>query len=257
MFNLIGKKAIVTGGSSGIGKAISMALAKQGAEVYILDMDEKGAEATVNDIKKQNGISFFKKCNVSVLDEVTNVVKTIAESTGIIDILVNNAGIAHVGNIEKTTSNDFSKLTAVNVNGVFHLIQATIPYLKSKGGVIINMASIAATVGIKDRFAYSMTKGAVLAMTLSVAKDYLSYNIRCNCVSPGRVHTPFVDGFLKQNYPGEEKVMFEKLSKSQPIGRMGKPEEVANMVLYLCSDEASFVTGSDFSIDGGFTRLNN
>jgi NAD(P)-dependent dehydrogenase (short-subunit alcohol dehydrogenase family) len=129
--------------------------------------------------------------------------------------------------------------------------------MKQKGGVVVNMASAAATVGISDRFAYSMTKAAVVGMTLSVAKDYLSSNIRCNCISPGRVHTPFVDGFIARNYPGREKEMFEKLSGTQPIGRMGKPEEIAWLSLYLCSDEAAFVTGCDYPIDGGYIRLNS
>jgi len=124
------------------------------------------------------------------------------------------------------------------------------------GGVIINMSSVAAELGIPDRFAYSMSKGAVSSMTLSVAKDYLSENIRCNALAPGRVHTPFVDNYIKKNYPGQEKEMFEKLSKTQPIGRMGKPEEVANLAVFLCSDEAGFITGTDYPIDGGFLRLN-
>jgi NAD(P)-dependent dehydrogenase (short-subunit alcohol dehydrogenase family) len=129
--------------------------------------------------------------------------------------------------------------------------------MKEKGGAILNIASIASSVGIPDRFAYSMTKGAVVGMTLSTAKDYINNNIRCNCISPARVHTPFVDGFIAKNYPGKEKEMFEKLSKTQPIGRMAQPEEIANLVLYLCSDEASFITGCDYPIDGGFIKLNN
>jgi NAD(P)-dependent dehydrogenase (short-subunit alcohol dehydrogenase family) len=128
--------------------------------------------------------------------------------------------------------------------------------MKQKGGCIVNMASVAALVGLVDRFAYSATKGAVYAMTLSVAKDYLSHNIRCNSISPGRVHTPFVDGFIAKNYPGKEAEMFDKLSKTQPIGRMGKPEEIAQLALYLCSNEASFITGCDYPIDGGFVKLN-
>jgi NAD(P)-dependent dehydrogenase (short-subunit alcohol dehydrogenase family) len=129
--------------------------------------------------------------------------------------------------------------------------------MKDRGGVILNVASIAATVGIPDRFAYSMSKGAVYTMTLQVAKDYLKYNIRCNSISPARVHTPFVDGFLKKTYPGKEKEMFDKLSKTQPIGRMAKPEEIGSLAVYLCSDEAGFITGCDYLIDGGFVKLNN
>ena len=126
-----------------------------------------------------------------------------------------------------------------------------------KSGVIINMASVASSVGIADRFAYSMTKGAVLTMTYSVAKDYIANGIRCNCISPGRVHTPFVDNFLEKNYADNKEEMFEKLSKSQPIGRMGAPDEIASLVDYLCSDDAAFITGSNFPIDGGFVTLNN
>jgi NAD(P)-dependent dehydrogenase (short-subunit alcohol dehydrogenase family) len=174
-----------------------------------------------------------------------------------IDVLINNAGIAHIGTLESTSESDFERIFQVNVKGAYNMMKQVIGPMKEQGGgVILNMASIAASVGIPDRFAYSMSKGAVLTMTLSVARDYVRHNIRCNCVSPARVHTPFVDGFLKANYPGQEQVMFEKLSKTQPIGRMGKPQEVAALALYLCSDEASFITGSDYVIDGGFTKLN-
>ena len=127
--------------------------------------------------------------------------------------------------------------------------------MKARGGAILNMSSIAALVGLPDRFAYSMTKGAVTSMTISVAKDYINYNIRCNCISPARVHTPFVDGFIAKNYAGREEEMFKKLSASQPVGRMAKPEEIAALALYICSDEASFITGNDYPIDGGFVKL--
>ncbi|HEX9600932.1 MAG TPA: SDR family oxidoreductase, partial [Mariniflexile sp.] len=155
-----------------------------------------------------------------------------------------------------TPEADLDRVYSVNVKGVYNCIFATIPHMKKNGGVILNMASIASSVGLSDRFAYSMSKGAALTMTYSVAKDYLAYGIRCNCMSPARIHTPFVDGFLKNNYPGKEQEMFEKLSKTQPIGRMGLPQEVADLALYLCSDEASFITGTDFPIDGGFIKLN-
>jgi NAD(P)-dependent dehydrogenase (short-subunit alcohol dehydrogenase family) len=182
-------------------------------------------------------------------------VKSITDNASIA-ILINNAGIAHVGNIENTTEEDLDRLYKVNIKGVYNCTQAVINGMKSTGGVILNMASIASTVGIFDRFAYSMTKGAVLTMTYSVAKDYVKYGIRCNCISPARIHTPFVDGFIKKNYPDNEAEMFEKLSKTQPLGRMGEPEEVANLALYLCSDEASFITGSNYALDGGFVTLN-
>jgi 2-keto-3-deoxy-L-fuconate dehydrogenase len=175
---------------------------------------------------------------------------------GRVQILVNNAGISHVGNLEGTTEADFDKIFCVNVKGIYNCMQASVPHMKANGGgIILNMASIAGTAGVADRFAYSMSKGAVVAMTYSVAKDYLAHNIRCNCISPARVHTAFVDGFLRRNYPGKEREMFEKLEKAQPIGRMAKPEEVANLALFLCSDETSFITGSDYPIDGGFFNL--
>jgi NAD(P)-dependent dehydrogenase (short-subunit alcohol dehydrogenase family) len=257
MFDLKNKITIVTGGGSGIGKAIALLFAKQGAEVFILDFDEAGATTVVNQITQDGGKATAKKCDVSNQQQVNDVVKTITEKNKSIDILVNNAGVAHVGNAENTSEEDFIRLFNVNIKGVYNLLHAVIPFMKEKGGVILNMASVASTVGIPDRFAYSMTKGAVVGMTLSTAKDYLDYKIRCNCISPGRVHTPFVDGFIAKNYPGKEKEMFEKLSKTQPIGRMAQPEEIAHLTLYLCSDEASFITGCDYPIDGGFIKLNN
>lgn len=257
MFSLKNKTAIVTGGGSGIGRAICKVFAAQQATVFILDLDENGATETIHEIETAGGISFFKKCNVANQDEVKAVIHSISMNTTTIDIVVNNAGIAHVGNVENTSSVDFEKLFAVNVKGVYHIINAAIPFMKKNGGVILNMASVASSVGIPDRFAYSMTKGAVVGITLSVAKDFLAYKIRCNCISPARVHTPFVDGFISKNYPGKEEEMFEKLSKTQPIGRMGEPIEIAHLALYLCSDEASFITGCDYPIDGGFIKLNN
>jgi len=255
-FSLEHKTAIITGGGSGIGKAICQTFAEMGAIVHILDMDETLGATTATEITVKHCPAFFYKCDVSKYDEVEKVVKQIAIKSGI-DILINNAGIGFVGNIENTKEADLDRLYNVNVKGVYNCIKTVIPYFKEKNkGVIINMASIASTVGISDRFAYSMSKGAVLTMTYSIAKDYLDDNIRCNCISPARVHTAFVDGFIKKNYPGKEKEMFENLSKTQPIGRMGKPNEIANLALYLCSDEAAFVTGTDFPIDGGFIKLN-
>ncbi len=254
-FDLSGKTAIVTGGGSGIGRAISMTLAAQGATVHIFELNGAAATDVVQEITDQGGSAVGHACNVAVQQEVKNTIGTIVAS-GPVDILVNNAGIAHIGDVEHTSEADFDRIYQVNVKGVYNCIHCTLPHMKEKGGVILNMASVAATVGINDRFAYSASKGAVLTMTYSLAKDYLEYNIRCNSISPGRVHTPFVDGYLKANFPGEEEKMFKKLSKTQPIGRMAKPREIADLALYLCSDEASFVTGTDFPIDGGFIRLN-
>jgi 2-keto-3-deoxy-L-fuconate dehydrogenase len=256
MFSLANKTAIITGGGSGIGKAICLLFAQQGARVFILDIDEKGTRDTVEQITGAGGFAEFIFCPV---DQEESVQKAVQVITGkeVPDILVNNAGIAHIGNVENTSISDFEKLFSVNVKGVFHLVKACIPHMKANGGVILNMASIAALVGLSDRFAYSMTKGAVAAMTLSIAKDYIPYNIRCNSISPARVHTPFVDRFIAKNYPGLEEDMFKKLSSGQPIGRMADPEEIAGLALYLCSDEASFITGTDYPIDGGFVKLNS
>ncbi|SEM38828.1 NAD(P)-dependent dehydrogenase, short-chain alcohol dehydrogenase family [bacterium A37T11] len=254
MFQLTGKTAIVTGGGSGIGKAISLLFAKQGAHVHIVDLNKEGAQPVADEIIAAGGHAKVHGCDVSNQEQVLNVFNEI----GRVDILVNNAGIAHVGNVETTTTADFDRIYSVNVKGAYNALFASIPLMKKQGaGVIVNMASIGSSVGITDRFAYSMSKGAIVGITLSVARDYLHSNIRCNCISPARVHTPFVDGFISKNYPGKEDEMFEKLSKSQPIGRMAQPAEVASLALYLCSDEASFVTGNDYPLDGGFIKLNN
>ncbi|HCX23437.1 MAG: short-chain dehydrogenase [Flammeovirgaceae bacterium] len=254
-FDLTGKTAVITGGGSGIGRAIAIALAESGALSIILDLNLDGAQEVVEEIKTNKGLAEAYSCNVASFDDVQRVfVEALKDRQ--LDILVNNAGIAHVGNILNTSPDDFERIYNVNIKGVYNSLKAGVEAMKNAGGSIINLSSVAAHVGISDRFAYSTSKGAVHAMTLSVAKDCLSYGIRCNSISPGRVHTPFVDGFLAKNYPGNEKEMFETLSKTQPIGRMGKPDEMGSLVLYLCSEEASFITGSDFKIDGGFVTLN-
>jgi len=255
MLRLDNKTAIITGGGSGIGKAISILFAQQGATVCIIDVDDN-CSTVVEHIKDVDRKAFFYKCDISDQAAVKNIVEHIFQQHAAVDILINNAGIAHVGTAESTALTDFERLMNVNVKGTYNCLHEVIPFMKQQGGSIVNMASVAALVGLNDRFAYSATKGAVYAMTLSVAKDYLSYKIRCNSISPGRVHTPFVDGFIAKNYPGKETEMFDKLSKTQPIGRMGKPEEIAHLALYLCSDEASFITGCDYPIDGGFVKLN-
>jgi 2-keto-3-deoxy-L-fuconate dehydrogenase len=256
MFSLQNKISIITGGGSGIGRAMSVLFAKQGSTVYILDLDQAGATATIEEIGDA-GKTHFVRCNVADENDVKKAIEIVVQQHGSIDILINNAGIAHVGSVETTSPEDFDRLYSVNVKGVFHVTKHAIAHMKEKGGSILNLASVASTIGLPDRFAYSMTKGAVIGMTLSIAKDYLKQNIRCNCISPARVHTPFVDGFISKNYPGREEEMFRKLSATQPIGRMGRPDEIAYLALYLCSDEASFITGCDYPIDGGFTTLNN
>lgn len=244
-FDLSGKKAVVTGGSSGIGKSIAETLKKQGAEVFIVDLNENPSHEKV-------GIHTIL-ADITQADELKSSLEPLSNN---IDILINNAGIGFVGNIEQTKEKDFDRLYQVNVKGVFNCIKAILPGMKKNGGVIINIASIVSHIAVKERLAYTMTKGAVLAMTNAIAKDYISDGIRCNSVSPARVHTPFVDDYIEKNYPGKEKEMFDNLSQTQPIGRMAKPQEVADLVLYLCSDEATFITGTDFPIDGGFIKLN-
>jgi 2-keto-3-deoxy-L-fuconate dehydrogenase len=257
MFSLKDKVAIITGGASGIGLAISQTFAQAGALVHILELNADLARQVAEDINATGGRAHAHAVDVSNQTQVVEVINRIAAG-GAIRILVNNAGISHIGTVETTTEADFDRVFTVNVKGAYNCLYATIPHLKANGGgVVLNMASIAATVGIPDRFAYSMTKGAVVSMTLSVARDYLKHNIRCNCISPARVHTPFVDGFIARTYPGQEAEMFAKLAATQPIGRMAKPVEIAALALYLCSDEAGFNTGCDYPIDGGFVRLNN
>ncbi|THH34951.1 SDR family NAD(P)-dependent oxidoreductase [Neolewinella litorea] len=240
--SLSGKIAIVTGGNSGIGRSITEVLRERGARVHVLDLDAGGEDT--------------HRCDVTDQDAVKQTIDRIAREAGRLDILINNAGIGFIGTLEQTREVDMDRLFAVNVKGVYNCALAAIGYLKESRGVIINMASIASTIGIAERFAYSMSKGAVLTMTYSIAKDYLSFGVRCNSISPARVHTPFVDQYLASNYAGREAEMFERLSATQPIGRMGKPEEVAYLAAYLCSDEAAFITGTDFPIDGGYIKLN-
>ena len=253
MFSLKNKTAIVTGGGSGIGKAISVLFAAQGAHVHIFDLDEDGSETVVQEIINAGGKASAHKVNVTNQQEVS----TIFQKIGSVNILVNNAGVAHIGKADTTSEADFDRVISVNVKGVYNCILTVIPQMRQAGGgVILNMGSIAGLLGLPDRFVYSTAKGAVIAMTMSVARDYIHEKIRCNSISPARVHTPFVDGFLQKSYPGKEAEMFDKLSKSQPIGRMAKPDEVAYLALYLCSEEASFITGCDYPIDGGFIHLN-
>lgn len=256
MFSLNNKIAVVTGGAKGIGKSIASVFARQGAYVHIIDREEKEAGKTVLEITGDGGNAQFHQADVVNQENMTELFDQIYDENKQLNILINNAGISAIGKLENTTEDDFDRVYSVNVKGVYNCAFAAIDKMKhSGGGVIINMASIVSTIGIPDRFAYSTSKGAVLSMTYSIARDYLDDNIRCNAISPARVHTSFVDEYLKKHYPGKEKEMFEELSKTQPIGRMGKPDEIAAMALYLCSDEASFITGSNFTIDGGFTTL--
>jgi len=251
--SLDGKCAIVTGAGSGIGQAVAAMFAARGARVALLDVGD--VSATLAMAQDAKGTAMGVRCDVSRQADVARAFEQVGSEYGPLDILVNSAGVAHVGTVEQTTEEDLDRIYSVNVKGVYNCLKLGVSAMKGRGGAILNIASVAATVGIPDRFAYSMSKGAVRTMTLSIARDFVADGIRCNCVSPARIHTPFVDGFLAKNYPGREVEMFDKLARTQPIGRMGRPDEVAELALFLCSDAAAFITGSDYAIDGGFIAL--
>ncbi|MBX2877898.1 MAG: SDR family oxidoreductase [Saprospiraceae bacterium] len=256
-FDLTGKVAIITGGGSGIGEQMCRVFAEAGANVQLLEFNKEKGEAVAADISAKGGNIKFRFVDVSDQQQVQASCSEIVEETGRIDILINNAGISHIGKLHETNESDFDRIYQVNIKGVYNCMYGVIPFMMQQNkGVIINMGSVASMVGLPDRFAYSTSKGAVELMTYTVARDYLEFNIRCNSIAPARVHTPFVDNYLQQHYPGKEEEMYEQLSKTQPIGRMAKPVEIANLARYLCSDEASFITGTNYPIDGGFVNLN-
>lgn len=240
-FRLDGKLAVVTGGASGIGAAIVRRLSEQGARVVVLDVAD---EAEIGDAV------FY--CDASSPDSVSAAFTRI-DAIGTPDILVCSAGIGFVGDLLNTSPQDFDRLMGVNARGVFLVCKEAVRRMKDsgRGGSIVNICSIAGKVSLQERFAYGATKGAVLMMTRSIAQDYIKDGIRANCVCPARVHTPFVDAYLAKNYPGQEAEKLAELSSAQPMGRMGSPDEIANLVLFLASDESAFVTGSAYDIDGG------
>ncbi|MEQ1854082.1 MAG: glucose 1-dehydrogenase [Chthoniobacteraceae bacterium] len=252
MQRLASKHALITGAGSGIGRAIAERFASEGAHVFIMELNDAAGAQTAAAIRAAGG-----NCEVLAADvSDTESMRAAFERVQRLDLLVNNAGIAHIGNVLSTAPADMDRLYAVNVRGVYHGIHFGLPkLLAAGGGTILNLCSVAAKLGIPDRFAYSMTKGAVMSMTMSVARDFVDRKIRCNCICPARVHTPFVDGYLASNYAGREAEMFAKLSAWQPIGRMGQPAEIAALAAFLCSDEAGFITGSAYDIDGGVTLL--
>lgn len=256
MPTLADKIAIVTGAGSGIGRAIAQTFAAHGAKVAVFEFDEAAGRETVRLIEEAGGEAAFERCDVSSQESVRAAVRDTIGRHGRIDILVNNAGVAHIGSATSTSEADFDRVFGVNVKGVYNCLHVVLPHLvEGGGGVILNLSSVAAITGLPDRFAYSASKGAVHTMTFSVATDYIDHNIRCNCICPARVHTPFVDGYLARNYPGKEQEMFEKLSQAQPIGRMASPEEIGELALYLCSDAAGFITGTAWPIDGGYLNV--
>ena len=243
---------IVTGGAMGIGLAIAERLAAEGASTEIIDINQEALDSATTKIADMGGDVEGSLCDIADAAAVQQTMDAIANRRGRIDVLVNNAGIAHVGNVVATSAEDFERVQRVNVFGPANCMRAAIPVMvAAKRGVILNIASTLAMIAIPDRFAYATSKGAVLAMTYATARDFVEQGVRCNAILPGRIHTPFVDGFIAKNYPGQEEEMFAKLESFQPIGRMGQPEEIAAAACFLCSDEASFVTGTAMPVDGG------
>ncbi len=249
MFELKDKIALVTGAASGIGEAIAKTLAQANAFVYVADLDEENGNRVAEEIG--NGKAEFVKLNVAEKTECESVAEKVLAEKGKLDILVNNAGIGHVGTILETSEDDLERLFTVNVRGVFSLTKAFLPsMIEQKYGVIINLASIGGVVAIKDRLAYCTSKFAVVGFTKALALDHALQGIRANAVCPGRVETPFVKKRISE-YPDPEKA-YREMASTQAVGRMATPEEIAAAVLYLSSDEAAFVTGTAFEIDGGF-----
>ncbi len=252
MFDLTGKITLVTGAGSGIGEAIAVTFAGAGAFVYVADIDEATGRRVADGIVDSGKEAAFVKLNIAEPVECGGVAKMILDAKGRLDILVNNAGVGHVGTILQTTEDDLDRLHSVNVRGMFSLTKAFLPSMIERHyGVIINTASIGGRIAIKDRLAYCTTKFAVVGLTKCIALDHALDGIRANAICPGRVETPFVKKRLAE-YPDPQKA-YEEMASTQALGRMGTPAEVAAAVLYLASDEAAFVTGTAFEIDGGFS----
>jgi 2-keto-3-deoxy-L-fuconate dehydrogenase len=243
-FRIDGRTALVTGGASGIGEQTSRVLAGAGANVIIVDIDAARAEALAAELP---GASFRI---FDITDEAA--VRGGFEGIASLDILINNAGIGLVGGVEETETDDFDRIFRVNVRGLYLVTKSALPLLRASKGCIVNIGSVAGLVGVKKRFAYCGTKGAVVAMTRQLAVDYPT-EIRANCIAPGTVDTPFVEGYLEKYHKHEKSAVREQLSQRQPVGRLGKPDEIAWLALYLCSDQAAFVNGSVIAIDGGWT----
>lgn len=252
MFDLHGKVALITGAASGIGEAIAHTFARQGAFVYVSDLDSEAGEKVTEQIRTDTGRAEFLKLDVSDDRACFETAAVVHRDQGQLDILVNNAGIGHVGNIQQTTADDLDRLYGVNIRGMFNLTKSFIPkMIERKHGVIVNMSSVGGVAAVKERIAYCITKFAVVGFTKCLALDHALDGIRANCICPGRVETPFVKARIAE-YPDPEKA-YREMAATQALGRMGTPEEIAAAALYLASDEAAFVTGSALMIDGGFT----
>jgi len=256
MFRLDGKRALITGAGSGIGEAIARLFAQQGAQVIVADLVAEAVQRVTSTISEQGGAASTLVLDVADEPQVRGAFGTVADQHGRLDILVNNAGISHVGSILETSLEEWERVMRVNASGVFLCAREAVRLMlaqEPRGGVIINMSSAAALIGVERRLPYSASKGAVLTMTRSIAIDFVDQGIRCNALCPGTVQTPFVEGYLKRNFPGQEDAVRQTLHARQPIGRMGQPDEIAAAALYLAADEAAFVTGSALVIDGGWT----
>jgi 2-keto-3-deoxy-L-fuconate dehydrogenase len=255
LFQLDGKTALITGAGSGIGEAIARLFASQGARVIVADLVSDAAERVANELIAQDYAAEALTLDVAEEAQVRAAFEQIA-TTRRLDILVNNAGVSHVGNLLETSLDEWDRVLRVNARGAFLCAREAVRVMVSQqpqAGVVINMASVAAQIAVDRRLPYSASKGAVLAMTRSIAIDFVGEGIRCNAICPGTVHTPFVEGYLTRSFPGQEDAVRQTLHARQPIGRMGMPEEIAAAALYLASDEAAFVTGSALVIDGGWT----
>ncbi len=252
MFSLTHKSALVTGAGSGIGAAIAETFAQAGARVFVTDRDDAAGQATVGRIIAAGGRAEFQRLDIGDEAQCAAVAGAVLAAAGHLDILVNNAGIGHVGTMINTTAADLDRLHAVNVRGTFLVTQAFFPsMLARKSGAIVNIASIGGLLGVRDRLAYTMTKHAVVGLTRAMALDHARDGIRINAICPGRVQTPWVTATI-QKYP-DPKAAYEEMCSTQPMGRMGKPEEIAAAALYLASDEAAFVTGTTLTPDGGWS----
>jgi len=256
MMRLDGKIALVTGAGSGIGEAIAHLYASQGAQVLVSDLRGDAAESVSAAIRDDGGVAHAWQLDVTDEAQVSATMQQIASTYSKLDILVNNAGISHVGNLLETSVEDWDRVMRINAFGVFLCARQAVRQMLTQmpqGGVIVNIASAAGLIGVEQRLPYSTSKGAVISMTRAIAIDYVAQGIRCNAICPGTVDTPFVAGYLAHNFPGHEEEMRRQLNARQPIGRMGRPDEIAHAALYLASDEASFITGSLLVIDGGWT----
>jgi len=252
MFSLQNKIALVTGAGSGIGAAIAELFAQAGARVFVTDVKEGGGRETVHRITDAGGRAEFAHLDIAEQSQCAAVADRVLTDAGRLDILVNNAGIGHVGTLATTSIDDLDRVHAVNVRGTFFITKAFLPsMLERRSGVIVNLASIAALIGVRDRLAYTITKHAIAGLTRAMALDHALDGIRVNAICPGRVETPWVQERLKE-YPDPKKA-YEEMCATQPMGRMGKPEEIAAAALYLASDEASFLTGVMLTPDGGWS----